>query len=120
MTAQEIFDTVVAHLRKQGVRSSDICHNAVAIREICKYRSADGFRCAIGCLISDEKYDPGMEEKGVRALLRCYTYAFPQGCTENVSLLVSLQAIHDVESVDRWESAFKSLAVNRLLEYRAP
>lgn len=52
---QQVFDTVLAHLRKQG---------APAIHDGgCVYRAENGNRCAIGCLIADTDYDPLMEHK---------------------------------------------------------
>ncbi|OYU33258.1 hypothetical protein [Novosphingobium sp. PASSN1] len=54
-TNQEIFDTCLAHLRAQGRRS---VHPDLGI---CAYRGADNLKCAIGILIPDDKYHPGLE-----------------------------------------------------------
>ena len=54
MTGQEIFDSVLAHLRKQG----DASLNASGK---CAYRGEGGTACAVGCLIPDELYDPRIE-----------------------------------------------------------
>lgn len=53
MTEQEIYDTVCAHLAKQGMRSIE--HGR------CQYRDRAGRKCAIGCLIPDDLYDPRMD-----------------------------------------------------------
>ena len=53
MTDQELFDRVVTHLAKQGRRAM--------ARVACLYRTPDGLKCAIGCLIPDEKYRAEME-----------------------------------------------------------
>ena len=51
MFAQEIFDTVVEHLRRQG-------HRAYKEEYGCLYRLENGDKCAVGCLIPDHLYDP--------------------------------------------------------------
>lgn len=51
MNAQEIFDKVVNHLRKQG-------HRSLSEDGRCLYRGSNGDKCAIGCIISDEDYQP--------------------------------------------------------------
>lgn len=53
MTKQETFDIVVSALLKQGRPSMDNVD--------CRYRAADGAKCAAGHLIPDEKYDPVIE-----------------------------------------------------------
>ena len=54
MTAQEIFDTVLAHLRVQG-------RAAKGADDRCKYRGLGGTACAVGCLIPNDLYDPRIE-----------------------------------------------------------
>lgn len=51
---QEAFDHVLAHLRKQGGR-------AVDARGECVYIAADGKKCAIGSMITDENYSSDLE-----------------------------------------------------------
>lgn len=70
MTAQQVYDTVCAHLAAQARRSlvermglgpwGDTGSDTT-----CMYRSPDGLRCAIGCLIPDSEYHPEMERRGV-------------------------------------------------------
>lgn len=77
----------------------------------CQYRSPEGLKCAIGCLIPDEIYSPAMENKG------CYTLLanFPgvskflgisldprKEDIEDRQLLVRLQHTHD--SQEYWKS----------------
>lgn len=47
MEAQEIFDKVVLHLRKQGRRAQETNEYGVAL---CRYRTSDGLKCAAGWL----------------------------------------------------------------------
>jgi hypothetical protein len=58
---QQTFDRVLAHLRAQGVPASD--------GGKCCYRTEDGRMCAVGCLIPDEEYDPGIEGNAARDVL---------------------------------------------------
>lgn len=57
MNKQEIFDKVVRHLYAQGKPAMNGAN--------CRYRSNDGLSCAVGCLIPDSCYDPGMENQTV-------------------------------------------------------
>ncbi len=86
MNAQQIFDTVVEHLAAQKVR----CANE---KGECLYRGPKGRKCAIGCLIPDEVYEPRMERLSPDLI----PLAFPeemraQACIE---LMCALQAAHD-------------------------
>jgi hypothetical protein len=78
---QKTFDAVLAHLRKQGKRAID--------GESCMYRTEDGLKCAIGCLIPDDKYDPKMDE---------FNYT-----VRNVLILQSIPGIGDFDSAENSE-----------------
>lgn len=84
MTPQEIFDTVVTHLRSMPRQSKNNYGP-------CKYRSFDGLKCAVGCLIPDELYTPKMEGGDVESLYD--NFDLPH--EEHLSLLLRLQAMHD-------------------------
>jgi hypothetical protein len=56
MTNQEIFDTVLHGIRKQGRPS-------VSQDGRCLYRGPDGLKCGVGLLIDDSEYCPEMEGK---------------------------------------------------------
>jgi hypothetical protein len=101
MTAQEIFDTVVAHLRKQ---------NEVSVDDVgvCKYRSDDGLKCAVGCLIDDDHYEPSMEGKTVEILIELGL--LPEHLKPHKNLLIELQTIHDHDDPGNWESEFERVA----------
>jgi hypothetical protein len=47
LTRQEIFDYVLAYIRKQGQPSM--------FGDCCQYLTPGGLRCAVGCLLSDEE-----------------------------------------------------------------
>lgn len=50
LTAQEMFTTVVLHLRKQGRRAVEEKDGVF----YCRYRASDGASCAVGCLLTDD------------------------------------------------------------------
>jgi hypothetical protein len=63
MTAQEIFDKVINHLLQQGGPALNYNYDD---DPVCRYRSNNGLKCAVGCLIPDDQYDPLMEEIRIR------------------------------------------------------
>lgn len=135
MTEQEIFDTVVAHARKQGHKSLD------DTGEHCTYRHGQD-KCFAGALIPDNVYSTGMEQIPVGALLGAYTVADVSqrsmentdgtltdqnlqdlrglGLREHLSLVEKLQKIHDELLPRRWEEEFKYVAKTHSLNYSAP
>jgi len=85
MTEQEVFDTVVVHLRSMKKQSLDA-------NGACVYRSPSGAKCAIGSIIPDELYSPSMEGRPVNNLYRDYPH-LPH--SEHLDLLDRLQETHD-------------------------
>ncbi len=111
MTNQEVFDTVVNHLRQQGqqcVSDDD---------EIgCAYRGPNGMKCAVGALIPDELYDEAFEGKNVyqdEIGLVLRDLGIERG------LAAELQNIHDRDQ-SRWEERWEALADERGLRYTPP
>lgn len=88
---QEAFETVVRGLYAQGGPSFDDLHHGPGI---CKYRGAEGRKCAVGHLIPDEKYVPELECNIVDNFSPEFldTFAF------NLEELQELQHAHDLES----------------------
>ena len=88
MTNQELFDTVVNHLVAQGRPAMDNSSGD------CFYRDGLGRKCAIGCLIPDDKYHTGMEG---RAVISCPDVAGAAGLAlDQLDLARALQTVHDV------------------------
>lgn len=86
--AQEIFNKVITHLRKQGKPAAE--------GPYCRYRTEDGLKCAVGCLLPDEEYDSKYEGHIVGGLITI----LPESKTRdlfkrNVDLLDDLQCLHD-------------------------
>lgn len=104
---QEIFDTVVNHLRAQKVQSM--------FDGSCVYRTTDGLKCAIGGLLTDEEYSPKMEGALVDSLLE-----LPIRLRGSVALMVDLQDVHDVWNISDWEVQLARVASNHSLTYTPP
>jgi hypothetical protein len=100
-TAQDVFDTVVLHLRKQGCKS-------LKNDESCCYRGENGTKCAVGCLISDDDYSYRMEKHSIRFLSKSFLSC--KWMYEFYDLLFELQAVHDNEPIDFWEEQFVYIA----------
>jgi hypothetical protein len=87
MTQSELFATIVNHLWQQKIP---------AIINGCVYRGPNGTKCAIGCLITDEEYDPRMENRTIISLRNDFKVAALQNSSQNdITLLEHLQAVHD-------------------------
>jgi hypothetical protein len=112
MLAQEIFDTVVNHLRKQGRR-------ALGSDNTCLYRAPNGDRCAAGCLVRDEEYQPWMEVRSIVSILEDTKSpsSLKNRLLEHKSLIASLQNIHDAYPVELWENDFVFIAECHKLIY---
>jgi hypothetical protein len=111
MTAQETFDAIVAHLRRQGEKSEG--DETVG----CAYRGERGLKCAVGCMIPDELYTLVMEGENVTG-----GHVLPVLKSLGVDLCAAqaLQTIHDDHPVEEWESRFRDLAVALNLTYTEP
>ena len=113
MTKQEIFNIVAAHLMKQGCIS-------VSSLNYCVYRNPEGLRCAVGCLITDDEYDPAMDDRGiagetgVRYLIE--KGLLPERLIPHADFLVELQCIHDTVPVACWKAELLEAARDHGLE----
>jgi hypothetical protein len=117
MNQQEIFDTVVAHLRQQRCKAVDVDGN-------CRYRTEDGKKCAVGCLIQDDEYYEWMEgsqignlfvaTRTISALKPLRERLFSE---DNLPLLHALQKAHDQDYVYEWEADFQEIASQFGLQY---
>lgn len=103
MKNQEVFDTVVAHLRAQGCKA--------IVDGACKLRGPNGTKCAAGCLIPDSDYDPDWDNKPLLG----FQYVFAK--VEDSDFVDKLVVIHDYKEVYAWENQFQKLAERYGLEY---
>lgn len=103
MTEQQVFDHVVTHLRRQGCKATD------GQKPFYRYGS---LKCAIGCLIPDDRYDalfegrPADEPFVMATLSACGIDNTPS----MKELLLALQRTHDVQAVSDWETRFAYMA----------
>lgn len=119
MKAQQIFDTVVHHLRQQKRKSQ-------ANNSDCLYYHPNGDKCAIGCLIPFDLYSEEMECTDTGILF----FNFPELETHLKTdwdfddytfnyLLEWLQDIHDNFDVAQWENEWKKLAQELNLKHES-
>lgn len=107
MTQQEIFDKVAAHLLQQNRRAEG---NGGGF---CAYRGDHGLKCAIGCLIPDERYLPEMEGRGASQIFYDFPYlakAMGVDYKRDGALLRELQRIHDWQPVRFWRDRLNAVA----------
>lgn len=106
MNKQEIFDKVATHLLTQGKQSR---LNPEDTRGICAYRSKDGSKCAAGCLIPDDVYDPRMEGNLITTLIggvwlgdELLNFDLPSFFGKHAGFIRSLQMTHDAFMPPDW------------------
>jgi hypothetical protein len=127
MTPQEIFDTVVNHLRQQGARSV-LTQERILQLDLadgtCAYRAANGYKCAAGALIQDEEYAPEMEGKNIAFIIRGFGYDPPISLIDrlypHLELINKLQRLHDAREISEWENTFREIATDHNLIYTPP
>lgn len=127
-TAQQVFDYVVAHLRKQGRKSALGAIEREGGQASCQYRMTanDGtvLRCAAGCLIADSEYIAAREGSSWAYLSGVYDKAdiiIPLKETrvpnQHALLIKSLQHVHDNIEIPLWEEHFERVAKENTLDY---
>lgn len=109
MTKQETFDTVVAHLRKQGARAETLMDYGDD-EPVCVYRAPNGMKCAAGCLIPDDKYKSTFEKTRVGVYAGTEVTRVIRELGHAVDLVSELQGVHDAHSPEFWEARFKEVA----------
>jgi len=124
MNRQEVFNTVRKHLLKQNAKAETWGGS-------CRYRTAEGLKCAVGCLIASEHYHPdfegltptleGAEGDGAegdspisrtKRLLRAIadSLGIPEITSEDASFLKELQSIHDDCVTHKWSAKLEEFA----------
>ena len=102
MSVREIFNKVEKHLLKQNERSYD-----KGLARGCRYRNDQGLTCAVGCLMTDDMYEPTFEGESVRDKYVTEALTPIIGVNkvkkeDKLELLSRLQKIHDASSVVDW------------------
>lgn len=106
LTPQQVFDKVATHLLTQKAQA-----DAGGFLG-CRYKTAAGLKCAVGCLIPDELYDSAFRYlEGKR--VRCWPPERLADCgltPEHVVLLTKLQGVHDTHAVEKWAGSLREVA----------
>ena len=93
-TNQQAYDKVVRHLLSAPRRSFG--RSPSTGREVCKYRTSGGDRCAIGALIDDEQYDRALDsDEGSTGIMNVIASGLVDGGGLDTMLLHRLQSLHD-------------------------
>ena len=108
MTLQQVFNKVAKHLLKQNRRAMD--------GGACLYRDGHGRSCAVGCLIPDGQYRPGLEPWSPGRLVRAGK--LPGVGEEAVKLLNELQGTHDSNTPSLWPDTLREVAKEHELNAR--
>lgn len=119
MTKQELFTKIVTHLLTQKQPARKTGRDKVHLGIKCMYRNADGLKCAVGCLIPDDRYNKAHEGKSADHLVIVGMYTDLGITAANAMLLEDLQYIHDEVSPEFWEIRLVELAVKHQLEMPA-
>jgi hypothetical protein len=108
---QEVFNKVATHLLTQGV--------AATVGGECRYRTDDGKRCAIGCLIPDSLYMATLEGKEIGTVLDAnprlrehlqITEKASGDLDSDENFLSGLQRIHDLYEPYAWGEELNEFA----------
>lgn len=110
MTNQELYSTSRNHLLTQmqkSLRSNELSREDSLYPSKCAYRGVGGLKCAIGCLIPDERYDPTLEGFSVYSerVQKAAEY------TEEQNVLAgALQRVHDTCEPNNWQLQLDKVA----------
>ena len=87
----DVFNYVVDHMQKQGKQS------LFEGGDTCAYRGDGGTMCAVGCLMTDDEYDPSWENKGITVLVEqnMLNPDLKKRIEPNLQMLSDLQLLHD-------------------------
>lgn len=104
MNKQQLFDKVATHLLTQMKQSKD--------GQSCVYRSPNGNKCAVGCLITDEYYSRRLEGFNVNddAVKDAVIGSVGRLSEASFNMLYHLQAVHDEYAPEEWRAQLKILA----------
>lgn len=120
---QDVFDTMLNHLRAQGCRSfiddDNDCPEDYALPYTgCLYRHPHGLKCAVGVFIADNEYSCAMEGESIGSLFSEFLPTPVTLSPQLSALLHGAQHIHDKQPVENWEFEFCSLAGKINVEFQ--
>lgn len=105
-TRQELFNKVVAHLRRQGKRAVKGHGNNFG----CSYESSEGLRCGIGALLPEDlTREEARRLDNTGAVKRCVEEGLLQFSSADVAysshFTRALQTFHDERGQKKWLAA---------------
>jgi len=140
MKKQDIFNTVALHLLAQKAKATTARED---LSYSCRYRTASGLKCAVGCLIPDELYTESLEGASVHGIIMVARH-MATGSVDpindpylknvkitkeqadlfmdlleedgSVHLLEELQVVHDVRQIHEWRMELSKLAAEEHLD----
>ncbi|CAB3802976.1 hypothetical protein LMG28614_05713 [Paraburkholderia ultramafica] len=104
LDSHAVYERVRHHLLAQQAVSEDETGS-------CRLRGYQGRKCAIGCLIREEYYDPALEQLGISYLRSYPDSPLLQALAASgvdvrskamIGLLIELEDIHDGTAVSDW------------------
>jgi hypothetical protein len=101
MNTQEVFDKVVLHLRTQNKKATN--------GSSCQYLTANGLKCAIGCLIEDHEFSE-IAPYDVSTMLCTAPDSVRERLLPHKYILGHLQLCHDRFEVNQWETRLEQIA----------
>lgn len=106
---QEAFDLATRHLLTQKQRSATPRPGS---KDRCLYRAPDGCKCAVGALIPDDIYEPGMDDgdSGIDDVISRFPVIKELFANVSMNLLAELQNIHDDTPPRLWAEELRHLA----------
>ena len=122
MNQQEMFDKVAIHLLTQNKKAIKVLKNEYTGLDdnMCVYRNDAGEKCAAGCLIPDELYDPKFEGMNTSAYDLQHVWAtIGIDMIHDLALLNKLQKIHDTYTPSKWHRQLEIVAVEFKLNTNA-
>lgn len=115
MTKQEIFTAVATHLLTQNQKSLLYPNDSE-----CAYRGTNGTKCAVGVLIKDEFYSPGLEHKRADSphVLAALEKSIGRSVEDDeIKMLRALQSLHDNQEPRFWAERLPSIARDYKVTY---
>ncbi len=110
MTPQEAYDGISEYFSRKGAALARVW-NDFDQKYFCKYRTDDGSKCAIGCLVPDEKYDAEWDEGGGSCGSEVIDAVWGGLDSETYDFLRKAQELHDdADSVPTFLSSLDKLA----------
>lgn len=105
---QKYFNIIATHLLTQGKQSRGTNDEGF---DRCLYRSDDGKRCAIGCLIKDDFYSKEFEGLCTTSegIVQALSLSGVPQCVLEGNMLGDLQSLHDTVKPKHWKKELEDL-----------